>query len=178
MAQEGAGILAKQSGMSELRQVLVRLPAYVRLAWALWRDHRLTPGQRAIIALAAGYSVSPLDVIPGLIPVVGQLDDLFVLLAAIRRVLRRLPTTVRDEHLRAAGVLLDEVDADYRRVRNALGHVVGRTVRFGGRAGMAAILLGGRAVSLGMRTGAFLARSGFRLLTGALRRCAGRAAPG
>lgn len=164
----------KKLGMGELRHVLQRLPAYVRLVWALGRDHRLTPGQRAIIALAAGYGISPVDLLPGLVPVVGQLDDLLVLLGALRRVLRRLPPAPREEHLRAAGMSLGDIDADYHCVRNALRHVVARTVRLGGRVGRRGIRITGRAVSLGIRTGSLLLRRGLRLVSAAFRRPAPR----
>lgn len=160
--------------MGELRQVLQRVPAYVRLVWALSRDHRLPPGQRAIIALAAGYSISPVDLIPGFVPVVGQLDDLLVLLGALRRVLRRLPPALRAEHLRAAGMSLEHIDADYRCVRNALGHVVTRSARLGGRVGRAGMRITGRAVSLGARAGCLAVRGGLRLVSAAFRRPAPR----
>ncbi|MEW6399409.1 MAG: YkvA family protein [Bacillota bacterium] len=116
----------------DVKRVLARLPAYARLAWALWRDGRLGRSQKALLALAVGYSVSPVDLIPGFIPVVGQMDDLLVLLAAIRRSLRRLPSQERERLLAAAGITSEDVDADYLLVRAAVHSLIRRAVRLGG----------------------------------------------
>ena len=52
-----------------------RLPGYGRLAWRLARDPRLSRRRRTAVAAAAAYLISPIDLVPGIIPVAGQLDD-------------------------------------------------------------------------------------------------------
>lgn len=54
-------------------------------------------------ALLAVYLVSPLDIVPDAIPVLGVLDDLVLIPAAIRWMLKRLPAHVRAEARRRAG---------------------------------------------------------------------------
>ncbi len=55
-------------------------------------------------ALTVLYLVSPIDLIPDAIPVIGVLDDLIIVPAAIRCMLRRLPPHIREHaHARAAG---------------------------------------------------------------------------
>lgn len=110
----------------EFSALLHRLPAYGRLAWALARDPRLSRVRRAAVLAAAGYVLSPIDLIPGIVPVLGQLDDLFVALAAIRLALDGLKPEFRAERLAAAGLTQSDLDADLR----ATGRItvwIGRT---------------------------------------------------
>lgn len=90
-----------------------RLPAYARLAWNLGRDPLLSKARRGAVLAAAGYLISPVDLIPGIIPVLGQLDDLVVLLAALRFALQGLDPEQREVHLSAVGlsdaILLEDV---------------------------------------------------------------------
>ncbi|MHB8670713.1 MAG: YkvA family protein [Acidimicrobiales bacterium] len=61
-------------------------------------DRRLPGRARLALGVALGYVVSPVQLIPNFIPVVGQTDDLAVVTLALRYACRRLP---RDE-VRAA----------------------------------------------------------------------------
>jgi len=115
----------------EFGALVRRLPAYGRLAWALARDPRLSKVRRAAVLAAAAYVVSPIDAIPGIIPVVGQLDDLAIALAAIRLALDGLRPDVRAERLAAAGLSQADLSADAR----TLGAISGWMVRSGLRVG-------------------------------------------
>jgi uncharacterized membrane protein YkvA (DUF1232 family) len=67
----------------------------VRLLWLALR-HPLAPTWlKAAVALMVLYVVSPVDLIPDVVPVFGVLDDLVLIPLAIRFVLRRLPAQVR-----------------------------------------------------------------------------------
>jgi uncharacterized membrane protein YkvA (DUF1232 family) len=124
--------------------VMVRVPRYLRLAYDLARDRRLSGGQRALAVGGAAYLVSPLDPLPGFIPVVGQLDDLAVLLLTLRRALRTCPPELAAEHLERAGLSFSTLDADLDTVRvtavwvavktgQAVGRAAGYLARFGAR---------------------------------------------
>lgn len=91
-----------------------RLPSYVRLAWALARDPRLSRTRRAAVLVGAAYVLSPIDFVPGIIPVVGQLDDVVVALGAIRIALNGLKPEFRAEKLAAANLTQADLDADLR----------------------------------------------------------------
>ena len=60
-----------------------RMPRYLNLAWRLGRDPLLGRVRRMAVVAAAGYLVSPIDAIPGVIPVLGQLDDAALLAVAL-----------------------------------------------------------------------------------------------
>ena len=65
-----------------------RIPRYVFLGTNLVRDDRVPARVKATIAVGGVYVVSPIDLVPGIIPVAGQLDDLVVLLLALRTAIR------------------------------------------------------------------------------------------
>jgi uncharacterized membrane protein YkvA (DUF1232 family) len=50
-------------------------------------DPRVAREDKLVAGAAAAYLVSPVDLVPGVIPVIGQLDDLVVALLAARRLL-------------------------------------------------------------------------------------------
>lgn len=104
-----------------------RLPGYWRLAWGLVRDQRIPPAARRWIVGAGLYNVSPIDPVPGIIPVLGQLDDYAVLLLAVRKALRAAPEEAREEHLTRTGVSTDQIDRDLVEMRRIARHVARRT---------------------------------------------------
>lgn len=89
--------------------MLARLSKWVRAikqdAHALWlaaRDPR-TPWYIKVLALAiAGYALSPIDLIPDFIPVLGYLDDIILLPLAVLLAVRLMPPDVMVEHRAAA----------------------------------------------------------------------------
>ena len=123
----------------EVSALIRRLPRYGRLAWALARDPRLSRARRAAVLAGAAYVLSPIDLVPGIIPVVGQLDDVLVALGAIRLALSGLKPEARAERLAAAGLTQEELNGDMR--------TTGRVAAWLGRAGFR---LSTRAVSRGV----------------------------
>ncbi|MFO7320668.1 MAG: DUF1232 domain-containing protein [Chloroflexota bacterium] len=70
----------------------------IRLTWRLLRDPRVPLWTKAIPLLAALYIVSPVDVLPDIIPGLGQLDDLGILLAGLRLFESAVPENIVNEH--------------------------------------------------------------------------------
>ena len=65
--------------------------------------HPMTPWHaKALAVLATAYALSPIDLIPDFIPVLGQLDDLIVIPAAVWVLLRLIPPSVLAESRAAA----------------------------------------------------------------------------
>ena len=75
-------------------QVLLHLPNFARLYWRLFRDWRVPILPKALLVLALVYVVSPLDVIPDFIPVIGEMDDLAVVLSGLWLFIRLCPPEV------------------------------------------------------------------------------------
>lgn len=55
-------------------------------------------------ALIALYVISPVDIIPDVLPLIGVVDDLVIIPMAIRFLLGRLPPAIRDDAERRAGL--------------------------------------------------------------------------
>ena len=74
-----------------------------RLLWFALR-HPAAPGWLKVgSALVALYLVSPIDLIPDAIPILGWVDDLVIVPLAIRWLLARLPADIRADGERRAG---------------------------------------------------------------------------
>jgi len=93
-----------------------RLPRYARLAWRLGRDERLPTPRRAALLAGAAYLASPIDLVPGIIPVAGQLDDAAAVLFALRFALNGLPAADRERALADAELTNDDLEVDLRTV--------------------------------------------------------------
>jgi uncharacterized membrane protein YkvA (DUF1232 family) len=70
----------------------------LRLTWRLIRDPRVPIWSKAIPVLTLAYILSPLDLIPDVIIGLGQLDDLALLMGAMRLFEAVSPDTVVAEH--------------------------------------------------------------------------------
>jgi uncharacterized membrane protein YkvA (DUF1232 family) len=118
--------------------LLRRFPGYARLAWRLGRDRRLSGARRVAVLGAAAYLASPIDLVPGIIPLAGQLDDAAVALLGLRYALRGLPLAARQAHLQAVGIAASDLDADLATVRMGAGWLARRGGRLALRGGRAA----------------------------------------
>ena len=87
-----------QLGMRGLR-FLRQLPHFVQLYWRLLRDGRVSVWPKALLLLSFLYVLSPVDIIPDVIPFVGEVDDLVVLIVACRLFMYLCPPDVVREHV-------------------------------------------------------------------------------
>ena len=85
--------------VGEVVDLIRRLPTYSRLVWALLRDGRVPAQQKLIVAGIGAYLVLPIDLIPDFVPVLGQLDDLAVVLLGLDLFIRSAPPDIVEEHL-------------------------------------------------------------------------------
>ncbi len=51
--------------------------------WRLFKDGKLSAADKAIIVAALLYCLSPLDLMPDILPVVGYMDDLLVVIGVL-----------------------------------------------------------------------------------------------
>jgi len=72
-----------------VREALRLLPDLVRLLRRLAVDRSLPRGVRIRLWLLLGYLLSPIDLVPDVIPVLGYADDVVVVALALRSVVRR-----------------------------------------------------------------------------------------
>ena len=75
--------------------------AELRLAWRLMREPRVSLVAKVLPVLAVLYVLSPLDFIPDVVPVLGQLDDVGILILSVKLFLRVCPSAAASFHAEA-----------------------------------------------------------------------------
>jgi uncharacterized membrane protein YkvA (DUF1232 family) len=81
-------------------RIIFNLPKFIKLYYRLFQDRRVSIHLKVILILALVYIISPLDLIPdSLLPFFGYLDDLIILIAALRYFLKNSPPEVVKEHV-------------------------------------------------------------------------------
>ena len=75
--------------------------ANIRLAARLLREPRVPTLLKALPILGFAYVLSPIDLLPDVLPVIGQIDDLGLMLLAIEAFKRLSPTDVVAYHAAA-----------------------------------------------------------------------------
>jgi uncharacterized membrane protein YkvA (DUF1232 family) len=75
------------------------LRSKVMLAGLLMRDERIPTGLRILPPLLILYLALPLDLVPDFIPVIGQIDDIVVVLVGGALLVKYAPMGVVDEHI-------------------------------------------------------------------------------
>ena len=106
----------------ERLSLLGELLRHLRLAWRLWTDPRVPAWLKALVPVMVGlYILFPSDLLPDFIPLLGQLDDLVILLLAVKAFIELCPTHLVREHEAAmsspssqAGRTEDYIEGSYR----------------------------------------------------------------
>ncbi|GLC25128.1 membrane protein [Roseisolibacter agri] len=83
---------------ARLRQWARTVKRDVLALWFAARDPRVPWYAKALALVVAGYALSPIDLIPDFIPVLGYLDDVILVPAGILLVRRLIPAELLAEH--------------------------------------------------------------------------------
>ena len=114
--------LSSSTRYLRLARMVVKLPTYARVVWGILRDPRTPIGLKGMLAAALAYVVLPVDVIPDAIPILGQADDLTVLLLVLDLFIQNAPAEVRAEHTARARNGTADLDRDLERLRGLMGN--------------------------------------------------------
>jgi uncharacterized membrane protein YkvA (DUF1232 family) len=106
--KEGGPIQVPPNDTSALLVWIKDVARQARLAWRLFWDQRVPLWTKLIPPVALGYVFFPLDIIPDVVPGLGQLDDVAVLLIGVKLFIELSPPDVVHEHLRALGARIKE----------------------------------------------------------------------
>ena len=85
------GLLARRLPPGALRELAGLLPNCVRTARALRRDPTVPRRAKLAVGFAALWCLSPIDLIPEFLPLIGPLDDVIVVALALRYAARQIP---------------------------------------------------------------------------------------
>lgn len=104
-----------------LARLVWKLPTYARVVWGIVRDPRTPVPLKALLGAGLAYVVVPLDLVPDAIPILGQADDLTVLLLVLDMFMANAPAEVRQEHAARARNGTAQLDIDLARLRELMG---------------------------------------------------------
>src|SRR5690349_20222635 len=88
--------------LARLKQAVRALERDVHALYLAARDPRVPWYAKAVALSVAAYALSPIDLIPDFIPVVGYLDDLLIVPAGILLAVRLIPNDLMTEFRAAA----------------------------------------------------------------------------
>ncbi len=72
-----------------LRDLLLFLPRLVVLLGRLVADPEVSKVDKVLLVAAIGYAASPIDLIPDFVPVIGELDDIYLVALVLLRLVNR-----------------------------------------------------------------------------------------
>jgi uncharacterized membrane protein YkvA (DUF1232 family) len=102
-------LLARRLQPGLLKDLAAFLPACVTVARRLRKDPRVPLRAKVVVGLAALWVLSPIDLIPEFLPVIGPLDDVVVVALALRYAARRVPGEILFEAWPAEPRLLERL---------------------------------------------------------------------
>ncbi len=77
-----------------LKNVITLIPNFLKLLFRLFKDGRVPAAEKAFLLGAIAYVISPIDLLPDVIPFLGQVDDLYLVSLTLLRLLNRTPAEV------------------------------------------------------------------------------------
>ncbi|MBI1766544.1 MAG: DUF1232 domain-containing protein [Acidobacteria bacterium] len=103
-----------------LHDALMLIPNFLKLLYRLFKDSRVPTTEKAFLVGAIIYVISPLDLIPDVIPFIGEVDDLYLVALTVLRLLNRAPDLAIREHWEGRGDVVGVVDKIVRAAQYVL----------------------------------------------------------
>jgi uncharacterized membrane protein YkvA (DUF1232 family) len=94
-----------------LKNILLFIPNMLLLCARLLTDARVPATEKALLGGAIFYAIIPFDLIPDMIPFVGQVDDAYLIALTLLRLMEKTDPKVVREHWRGGGDVVELVGA-------------------------------------------------------------------
>jgi uncharacterized membrane protein YkvA (DUF1232 family) len=104
-----------------------QLPAYMRLLGGLLMDRRVSTVDKLLVAGAMAYIAMPVDLIPDFIPFLGEVDDVFLLVLSLQRLIANAGRNVLMAHW--SGAVEDLADLNLEAVLAAAAFFLPKGIR-------------------------------------------------
>lgn len=114
---------AKRTVVHYIRQ----LPHFLRLLYGLITDPRVALVDKLLVFGAIAYIVTPIDLIPDFIPFIGEVDDVYLLVIALQRLISNAGRIVLLDHW--GGESADLADLNLRGALAAAAFFLPRRIR-------------------------------------------------
>jgi len=106
--------LALAGRRTHAKELAALLPNLLRLFRGLVSDRRVPRRTKWLLVIGVAWVVSPIDLVPEFIPVLGPLDDAVVAGLILRHVVKLAGREVVEEHWRGDAATLDRIMAIMR----------------------------------------------------------------
>jgi len=90
-----------------LKNLLLFIPNMLYMSGRLLADPRVPATEKALLGGAIIYAIIPFDLIPDMIPFVGQIDDAYLIALTLLRLMERTDPKVVREHWRGGGDVVE-----------------------------------------------------------------------
>ena len=112
MESEKSEVKGRKSGLKvfidKLKAKAAEVKREVHALYIAYRDSRTPWYAKAFAALVVAYALSPIDLIPDFIPILGYLDDLILIPLGIRLAISLIPVDVMEESRNKAKEIEEE----------------------------------------------------------------------
>ena len=127
-AKSRASAAAPRTGARRTVMYYIRqLPAYLRLLGGLLLDRRVSSIDKLLVGAAMAYIAMPLDMVPDFIPFIGEVDDVFLLVVALQRLVANAGRPVLLAHW--SGAIEDLADLNLKEALAAAAFFLPRGIR-------------------------------------------------
>ena len=103
--------MAERLTRRRLKNLLLFIPNMLLLCVRLLTDSRVPAPERALVAGAIVYAIIPFDLIPDMIPFVGQVDDAYLIALTLLRLMERTDPKVVRDHWSGGGDVVEFIGA-------------------------------------------------------------------
>ena len=117
----------RQRAKHTLVHTIRQIPAYLKLLGGLLTDRRVSRLDKLLVVGAIAYIVTPIDLIPDFIPFLGQVDDVYLLVVSLTRLISHAGLPVLGDHW--AGDVSDLTPSRLRGVLLAASLFLPRRIR-------------------------------------------------
>jgi uncharacterized membrane protein YkvA (DUF1232 family) len=87
-----------EKDMMRLSEIKDNAKKYIELCKLLYTDSRTPKITKILLWIAIGYALSPIDLIPDFIPVIGHLDDIIIVPVLLYIAIKSVPKNVYIEN--------------------------------------------------------------------------------
>ena len=103
--------MSRSNLRSRMTNLLLVIPNLLLLSARLMVDPRVPAKERLLVAGAIVYAIMPFDLIPDMIPFVGQVDDAYLIALTLLRLMSVTEPRVVREHWRGGGDVVELIGA-------------------------------------------------------------------
>jgi hypothetical protein len=140
----------QESALANLRDVGERLPSYAKLSMNLVSAGQMSGAQQAQILGPLGYG--PASRFTRFVPLLNQVSRILSMVGTIRFVLTQMDVEMANAHLDAVGLSREQVERDFRMMRDLTKRAGDTGAREAGRAFENGARIAGRLTGKGIRS--------------------------